>query len=117
MGRLFPGEDPPPPPPSAATPDGAGPGPFIVSCATLAGERVIDVRGDEVGVLVHVMVDMPSGRIACGVLARGGVFGVGEKLLAIPWASFTLDPVRRRLMLALDRGRLDEAPAFDPERP
>jgi hypothetical protein len=60
-----------------------------------------------------VMLDVPSGRIAYGVLARGGVFGIGERLFAIPWDALTLDASRKCFVLDVDRDRLERAPGFD----
>jgi hypothetical protein len=84
-----------------------------MSCATLAGDTVIDARGEDLGKLDHVMLDVPSGRIAYGVLARGGVFGIGERLFAIPWDALTLDAARKCFVLDVDRDRLERAPGFD----
>ena len=91
----------------------SGPGPYVMSCATLAGDTVIGPRGEDLGKLDHVMLDIPSGRIAYGVLARGGVFGIGERLFAVPWDALTLDPARNCFVLDVDRDRLERAPGFD----
>jgi sporulation protein YlmC with PRC-barrel domain len=120
MGNLYPGQDPPPPASTAAgariqdvADDLRGPGPYVMSCANLAGDPVIDARGEDLGKLDHVMLDVPSGRIAYGVLARGGVFGIGERLFAIPWDALTLDVTRKCFVLDVDRDRLERAPGFD----
>lgn len=120
MGRLDPGQDPPRPasaegraPIRRSPADPPGPGPLVMSCANLAGDAVIDARGEDLGHLDHVMLDVPSGRIAYGVLARGGVFGIGERLFAIPWDALTLDASRKCFVLDVDRDRLERAPGFD----
>jgi len=120
MGTLFPGQDLPAPGSNDAgarirgSVDGSpGPGGYVMSCATLAGDAVIDARGEDLGKLDHVMLDVPSGRIAYGVLARGGVFGIGERLFAIPWNALTLDTERKCFVLDVDRDRLERAPGFD----
>ena len=84
-----------------------------MSCANLAGDTVIDARGEDLGQLDHVMIDVATGRIAYGVLARGGVFGIGERLFAIPWDALTLDSERKCFVLDVDRDRLERAPGFD----
>lgn len=63
----------------------------VFSCATLAGDRVFDADRHEVGKLAHVMIDLPTGRIACAVLERGGVFGIGSQLFSVPWSALTHD--------------------------
>jgi hypothetical protein len=84
-----------------------------MSCGTLAGDAVVNPRGDDLGRLGHVMIDVRSGCVAYGVLARGGVFGIGEKLFAVPWDAFTLDATRQCFVLDVWRERLDAAPGFD----
>jgi sporulation protein YlmC with PRC-barrel domain len=71
----------------------------IVSCSRLAGEPVLDARGEETGRIERVVVDLASGRVACVVLACGGVLGLGERHHAVPWSRLRLDAARRRLIL------------------
>lgn len=121
MGNLYPGRNPPAPASTAGgahvlpaqDEDDSGPGPFVMSCASLAGDRVVNARGESLGRLEHLMLDVPSGRVAYAVLAHGGVLGIGEKLFAIPWDAFTLDAEHKRFVLDIDRDRLDKAPGFD----
>lgn len=120
MGTLYPGRNPSPP---ASTEGGArvipsaepspGPGPFVMASASLAGDAVVNARGEDLGNIERVMVDVKSGRVAYAVLARGGVLGLGEKLFAIPWDALALDAPHRRFILDVDRDRLDKAPGFD----
>lgn len=91
------------------------PGPFVMSCETLTGDEVTNTAGEDLGHIAHVMIDVPSGRIAYAVLASGGVFGIGEKLFAIPWAALTLDADRRCFVMNIDKTRLDAAPGFDKD--
>ncbi len=102
-------------PPHASRDAPHGPGPFVMSCATLVSDVVESPTGEELGKLEHVMLDVPSGRVAYAVLARGGVLGLGAKLFAIPWEAFTLDEKRGCLILDVDRERLEKAPGFDPD--
>ncbi len=120
MGRLFPGQTPPPP---SSTGGGAaivgggnranGPGPFVMACSSLEADIVVNDRGDELGRLEHIMIDVASGRVAYAVLAHGGVFGIGERLFAIPWRALTLDAQHRCFVLPVARDRFDRAPGFD----
>jgi len=89
------------------------PGPFVMSCATLAGDSVVNRNGEDLGKLEHIMIDAPTGRIAYAVLACGGVFGIGEKLFAVPWAALALDADHRRFVLDIEKSRLEKAPGFD----
>ena len=122
MGSLFPGANPPPPPSTqggahiagtTAAPD--SPGPLVLSCATLAGDTVFNKANEDLGKLEHVMIDVPTGRIAYAVLACGGVFGIGAKLFAVPWGALTFDGERQCFVIDIERSRLDEAPGFDKD--
>lgn len=122
MGSLFPGENPPAP--SSTSTEGArvlgaggdndgGPGPFVMGAETLAGDSVVNVDGEDIGKLEHIMIDVRSGTIAYAVLACGGVFGAREKLFAIPWSALALDASRKCFVLDVARDRLESAPGFD----
>ena len=85
-----------------------------MSYAALAGDAVVNHRGEDLGKLAHVMIDVASGRVAYAVLSHGGVFGIGERLFAIPWRALALDAARNCFVLDVDRDRFDKAPGFDP---
>ena len=87
--------------------------PYVLDCEALIGDPVVDGEGRSLGVLAHLMLDAKRGQIAYGVIGRGGVLGIGEKLHAIPWSEFTLDPDRGCLVIAIEPGALDGSPAFD----
>ena len=91
------------------------PGPFVMSCDTLGGDTVVNRSGEELGHIEHIMIDVPSGRIAYAVLACGGVFGIGERLFAVPWAALTLDADRKCFVMNIERSRLESAPGFDKD--
>jgi hypothetical protein len=115
MGLLHPGQHPPPP--ASASPEATpivgraghsdGPGPLVVACSTLVGDRVVNAQGEELGSLEHLMIGLPAGRIAYGVLARGGVLGLGARLFAVPWHAFTLDAERECLVLDIEPRTLE----------
>jgi sporulation protein YlmC with PRC-barrel domain len=83
------------------------------ACATLAGDPVVNAEGVELGVLEHVMLDIAEGRIAYAVLARGGVFGIGERLYAVPWQVVRRDLQSECFVIDIEPEALDAAPSFD----
>jgi hypothetical protein len=92
-----------------------GPGPRIMAADTLEGDDVRNEAGEKLGELVHVMIDVPNGRIAYGVLSVGGVLGVGDKLFAIPWSALRLDTVNHCMRLDVSKERLAQASGFDKD--
>jgi hypothetical protein len=45
------------------------------------------------------VIDPATGLIAYAVIARGGVFGIGETLFEVPWDTLTLDAEKRVWLL------------------
>lgn len=89
---------------------------MILGCGTLVGDMVLDSRGEDLGRLEHIMLELPSGRIAYAVLAYGGVFGFGERRVTIPWSALLLRADHRCFVLAMDPGELAALPGFAEER-
>ena len=92
-----------------------GPGPDVMDAATLKGDNVVNLAGESIGSLEHIMLDVQSGRIAYAVLSFGGIFGIGAKLFAIPWSILTMDAEEKRFVLDIDKERLENAPGFDKD--
>lgn len=90
-----------------------GPGPEVMAARTLTGDKVINLRGEDLGEIEDIMLDVQTGRIAYAVMSFGGVMGIGEKLFAIPWSALVLDADRECFVLDIEKGRLDNAPGFD----
>jgi sporulation protein YlmC with PRC-barrel domain len=93
--------------------DHVGPGPEIMAAATLTGNDVVNAAGEDLGEIEHIMLDVPSGRIAYAVLSFGGFLGMGEKLFAIPWHALKLDVANKCFILDATVEQLQNAPGFD----
>jgi len=95
---------------------GNGPGPTLMGADTLIGNDVYNKKGDDLGDVKEIMLDMKSGRITYAVLSFGGFLGMGEKLFAVPWSALTLDTENKRFVLNVDKERLESAPGFDADK-
>ena len=93
----------------------SGPGPKIMAADTLEGDDIVNAAGDKLGELEHIMIDVPSGRVAYAVLSFGGFLGMGDKLFAIPWRALRIDPPNHRFILDVDKETLENAPGFDKD--
>lgn len=98
-----------------STRSGSGPGPQVMAADTLTGDEVVNAAGESLGEINHIMLDVPSGRIAYAVLSFGGFLGMGDKLFAIPWSALTLDTEQNHFVLNVDKERLKGAPGFDKD--
>ena len=62
----------------------------VLSASTLAGDRVRNSAGEDLGKIEELMVDISTGRIAYAVLSFGGFLGMGTSCLPFlgrrcPW--------------------------------
>jgi sporulation protein YlmC with PRC-barrel domain len=87
----------------------------VLSASTLAGDRVRNSAGEDLGKIEELMIDIPSGRIGYAVLSFGGFLGMGNKLFAVPWDSLTLDEHEHEFVLNVDKQTLENAPGFDKD--
>ena len=81
----------------------------------LIGAAVVDRAGDKLGVIADVMMAAAEGRIVYVALSVGGIAGIGERLFAVPWSAFVVDPVGGALSVAFDRVALDGLDGFDKD--
>jgi sporulation protein YlmC with PRC-barrel domain len=87
----------------------------VMSAGTLAGDRVRNAAGEDLGKIEEIMIDVPTGRIAYAVLSFGGFLGMGNKLFAVPWNALTLDEVEHEFILDVPKETLENAPGFDKD--
>ncbi len=95
--------------------DKKGPGPRLMGADTLIGEDVYNHKGEELGDIKEIMLDMSTGGIAYAVLSSGGFMGIADKLFAVPWSALKLDTVKKCFLLDVDKERLESAPGFDKD--
>ena len=85
----------------------------VLSGSSLKGDRVVNYKGEDEGKIEEIMIDLDRGRVAYAVLSFGGVFGMGDKLFAIPWQAFSVDTTKKQFVLNADKELLEKAPGFD----
>jgi sporulation protein YlmC with PRC-barrel domain len=93
----------------------AGPGPKVMAADTLEGDDIVNAANEKLGKLEHIMIDVPTGRVAYAVLSFGGFLGMGDKLFAIPWRALRIDPPNQRFVLDVEKEMLKNAPGFDKD--
>lgn len=94
------------------------------SDASMHGARASDVigmnvrnqRGEDLGEINDLVIDMNNERVHYAILAFGGIAGLGEKLFAYPMHVFTRAPDGESLVLAVDEERLEAAPGFERDQ-
>jgi sporulation protein YlmC with PRC-barrel domain len=87
----------------------------------IKGMTVKNPRGETLGRIYEVVLDMEDNKVAYCALSTGGVLGVGAKLFAIPCNAFetkslTLNPADRSLVLDATKQDFEAATGFDTSR-
>ncbi|HEX6733627.1 MAG TPA: PRC-barrel domain-containing protein [Azonexus sp.] len=77
------------------------------------GMKVSNPRGEGLGKIDDLIVDVNNERVAYAILSFGGMLGLGEKLFAYPLPLFQPAPGRNELVLNVDEERLKRAPGFE----
>jgi sporulation protein YlmC with PRC-barrel domain len=85
-----------------------------LSAGSIIGDPVVNDQGQDLGTIKEIMIDVERGQVSYAVLSFGGFLGMGDKLFAIPWQAFSVDEANQRMVLNVDRERLERAEGFDP---
>jgi sporulation protein YlmC with PRC-barrel domain len=87
----------------------------VMAASTLAGDKVRNTAGEDLGKVDEIMIDIPTGRVAYAVVSFGGFMRMGNKLFAIPWSAFQVDEDDKCFILDVDKQTLETAPGFDKD--
>lgn len=88
----------------------------VLSASSLSSDDVVNPRGEKLGSIKELMLDIESGKICYAVLSFGGFLSLGEKLFAVPWSALTVDTENKRIVMDADEERLKTAPGFDADK-
>lgn len=89
--------------------------PRVLSSTSIIGTNVYNRENKSIGEIKDLMIDLQNGEVQYAVLSFGGFLGMGDKLFAIPLASFTPNGKDETMMLDINKERLEKAPGFDKD--
>jgi sporulation protein YlmC with PRC-barrel domain len=78
----------------------------------LIGMKVNNEQGENLGKIEDLVADS-HGRIAFAILSYGGVLGMGETLVAVPFESLSYDSPWRLFVLNMSKEQLASAPKYE----
>ncbi len=87
----------------------------LVPSSKICGAPVTARDGTALGSITDFMVDHATGELNYAVMSHGGLLGVGEKLFAVPWRAFTVDPVAHTLSLDTTAERLSSVQGINKD--
>jgi hypothetical protein len=85
----------------------------LLGTTDLYRDNVYDPAGKFLGEIEELVLDIHTGHVAYALMAVGGFLGMGQKMIAIPWSTVTIDRMYQRCVVNIDLERLIDAPSLD----
>jgi len=89
--------------------------PVAGNSASFRSDQLLDtsvhnLHNEGLGSVHDLVISPKTGKIAYLVIARGGIFGIGEKFVPVPWDDFRVTASANLLVLDATKAALDGAP-------
>ncbi len=78
----------------------------------IIGSKVINLKGETLGKVENLVVDIDTGRILYAVLDSDGFLDIGGKLFPVPWKSLGALPSEGIFFLNQSKEQMEKAPSF-----
>jgi sporulation protein YlmC with PRC-barrel domain len=77
---------------------------------------VVSAKNESLGTVHDIVMSPHGGKIAYLVIARGGLFGIDEKFVPVPWDDFKAAPGASVLVLNTSKAALQAAPQVSDDK-
>ncbi len=81
----------------------------------IVGATVQNPNGDKLGKIDELIIGQ-DGAVTYAILSHGGLLGIGDKLVPVPWKAFRPAKEDKTLIVNMDKAILEKAPNFDPKQ-
>jgi sporulation protein YlmC with PRC-barrel domain len=81
----------------------------------IIGTRIKSPDGKDLGEVDQLLIDTQTGKVSHVVIGIGGLAGVGEKKVVVPWSELKFAPTAegKKNAITMDRSKLDSAPRYE----
>ena len=91
--------------------------PKVLTASTLKGDKVTNAKGEDLGKVEEIMLELATGRVAYVVLSFGRAGWMpNNKLFAVPWEVLSISHHDRKFILNVSKETLKSAPGFDRDK-
>ncbi|MBA2249162.1 MAG: PRC-barrel domain-containing protein [Chitinophagaceae bacterium] len=84
-----------------------------LAAKSIIGDKVKNAKGEHMGKIEDIMIDITSGKIEYVVIEFGGFLTIGDKYFAIPFNLLKIDAANKMFVFDQPREVLEKAPGFD----
>src|SRR5688572_23213700 len=87
----------------------------VHTSSELIGTRIKNAEGKDIGEIDQLVIDPTSGNVTHVVVGLGGLLGVGETKVVVPFSDIKLGAQHQgsRAVITMDAAKLDTAPRFE----
>jgi sporulation protein YlmC with PRC-barrel domain len=81
----------------------------------LVGTRVKNAEGKDVGEIDQLLINPKDGKVSHVVVGVGGLAGVGERKVVVPWSDVKIAADQRggKAVVTMDQAKLEKAPSYE----
>ncbi len=87
----------------------------FLTATSIIGDKVLNPKGEHLGTINNIMIELGTGKIEYVVVEFGGFLGVGEKYFALPYSLLKLDAKNEVFIFDQSADILKNAPGFDKD--
>ncbi len=79
----------------------------------IIGSKVRNLKGEDLGTIKDIVVDIDSGKVLYAVMDFGSILGIGGKLFPVPWDILLPLPSEGIFFLNVSKDKLKDAPGYN----
>ncbi|HVZ93690.1 MAG TPA: PRC-barrel domain-containing protein [Phycisphaerales bacterium] len=85
----------------------------LMQSEKLIGANIYGTNHEKVGDVRDLLISRPSGRVAYALVGSGGVLGIGEKVIAVPYSALSFTASDKSFMIPMSKDQFKAAPNLE----
>ena len=88
----------------------------LIASDRVEGTAVRRSDGTKIGAIQRLMIDKLTGNVAYAILSFGGILGMGQKHVPVPWSRMQYSPLLEAYEINLTDEELGKAPSYTADK-